>query len=261
MRARSIGLAALVLLATSIALSAPALGAELGQCVKVAKVEKRFHGVYLDKNCLDSASEAQVAEGKKNKYDWAPRTAATTTRLLKPTELESLTPGGTELECLRSGVDIGWENATEGSPQASLTCRFRHIAGRGFEEFEKLLEQTPTLHTVLEGPAGHAWERFEAGTPGTPIVEWEYNTGQLARLTGSFDGVLEPPNKMSSSFSVSVGVGICIAFKECKAGEAPQSVTLELSHDDGLTWEAEPIILRWETKFKTAVGVKDEVKS
>jgi len=58
--------AALALASTASAAGSPTWFA----CVKSAKnLEKKYTGKYTDKVCATEASEAQIAEGKENKYE------------------------------------------------------------------------------------------------------------------------------------------------------------------------------------------------
>ncbi len=71
-RALGLALAAAVVVSAVAAAGASATPPEYGRCLKVSKVEKKYHGEYTDKGCTKAATTKEKEEGKKNKYDWLP---------------------------------------------------------------------------------------------------------------------------------------------------------------------------------------------
>ena len=64
---RLVGICIVAGLAIGVAAVSAAQAAEVGECLKVAKVEGVFHGKYVDKACQVAATPLQEAEGKHNK--------------------------------------------------------------------------------------------------------------------------------------------------------------------------------------------------
>jgi hypothetical protein len=69
MKRLSLLLGAVFVLGALVATSASAAPLEYRTCVKAAKAGKLYTGKYLDKECTKTASEAQIKEGKLNKYE------------------------------------------------------------------------------------------------------------------------------------------------------------------------------------------------
>lgn len=65
----SLFLAAAFALPALASATASATSPAFYQCVKAEKVEKKYVGHYLDTKCSKPASEAEIEEGKKNKYE------------------------------------------------------------------------------------------------------------------------------------------------------------------------------------------------
>ena len=246
-------LGTMLVLALSVA---QAYGAEAGTCVKSAKVEGRYHGAYLDAACTKPASEAQQAAGRQNKFTWqslAPPLAFTTS---KTGTVQVLTSAGTEIECNSQHFvsKAEWLDGVEGIHTIGFYCSIQH----GFElRRQKYWESRTVFRTTFEGPSGQVWERYEAQPAGQPVFEGESETGRIVRLVGSFSGVLAKPDRMTTKFSLNVGTGYCPI--KCEAGEAPQSLALEMSTDGGATWSSEPAIMRYE--FNTRAPAKVELRS
>jgi hypothetical protein len=71
-RIRLIAVCAVVALALAVVGVSSASAAEVGECLKLAKVELKYHGKYVDKNCRVPATPTEEAEGKHNKWEWSP---------------------------------------------------------------------------------------------------------------------------------------------------------------------------------------------
>ena len=71
-----VGLCLVAALACGAMLASAAQAAEVGECLKLAKVEGVFHGKYVDKNCQVAATPLQEAEGKHNKWGMVARRQA-----------------------------------------------------------------------------------------------------------------------------------------------------------------------------------------
>lgn len=75
-RIKVLGLCLVAAFALSAFAAVGAQAGQLGKCEKTSKVEKKYTGKYTDKYCKTLATEAEKAEGKKNKYEWVASTVA-----------------------------------------------------------------------------------------------------------------------------------------------------------------------------------------
>jgi hypothetical protein len=143
-------LGAALVLGALIAASASAAPLEYRTCVKAAKSGKLFTGKYLNKTCTEEASGAQIAEGKKNKYE--AQSVAEETTFTSKTKAVVITVGGKTVKC-KKGVGTG-EFTTERFGTTALT-----FSGCGVNGSTKAPCETPaagagviktnTLHSGL----------------------------------------------------------------------------------------------------------------
>lgn len=74
-RVQIMGLCLVAMVAFGAMVASAAQAAEVGVCLKTPRVEGKYSGQYVEKNCLTLATSEEVAEGK-NEYEWYPGTSA-----------------------------------------------------------------------------------------------------------------------------------------------------------------------------------------
>jgi len=108
-RMRILGLALVAVFAlAAVAASGASAAPEWKECAKTAKVEGKYVAKYTNKTCTTEASEAEKAEGKKNKYELQPgvgkgkafkvKGGAATLHVIIPPTGKGAFPGGAHIE-------------------------------------------------------------------------------------------------------------------------------------------------------------------
>jgi hypothetical protein len=143
-------LGAALVLGALVAASASAAELEYRTCVKAAKSGKLYIGKYLNKTCTEEASGAQIAEGKKNKYE--AQSAPEETAFTSKTKAATITVGGKTVKC-KKGVGSG-ELTTERFGTTELTLSSCGVNGNKKEPCESPsagtgVIKTSTLHSGL----------------------------------------------------------------------------------------------------------------
>jgi|HubBroStandDraft_6_1064221.scaffolds.fasta_scaffold37612_4 hypothetical protein len=218
------------------AVASSAEAAEVGQCVKAPKVEGKYTGAYRDKNCVDAVTEAQKAQGKKNKYEWEeifpPPPPGFTSR---EGVFRLVGPGGFPVVFCESGTDSGkWLGL--GADEEHIVyefCTIQRSSGGPVQPLPniKMTTRTGILPPLPPPNNEKAFDLYYAEV-GEPLMSVEYEPGKIVRLVGEFAGVLSPVNKMTPKFTTTFG-----------EGHGEQALILETSEDGGVTWESSPVTL------------------
>jgi hypothetical protein len=213
LRAGILSLAAAAIVIAALAAGAPA--AEVGECVKLAKVEGAFHGHYVDKNCQVAATPAEEAEGKHNKWVWSSGVAPANAPFRSRLGRAELTGPGGAIECAdkqKAGAAGEWTGPKTGTETITFKgCEFKggpvgdcHSAGQaagtivtnplqidllgeGEESFNLTEEDEPEPRTV---GAGEVWEQLRGpgGELGSVAMEYECASIIVIRTEGSLAG-------------------------------------------------------------------------
>jgi len=108
-RMRILGLALVAVFAlAAVAASGASAAPAWYECAKLAKVEGKYTGKFMDKLCTVNATAEQIAEGKKNKYELQPgigkgkpfkvKGGAATLHVIIPATGKGAFPGGAHVE-------------------------------------------------------------------------------------------------------------------------------------------------------------------
>ena len=206
------------LLVATIALASLACStqaAEVGECVKLERVEGRFHGHYVDKNCQVLATPAEDAEGKHNSREWSPgvdpahagfkaksktvvlRGAAGTIECRKASAVGEWTGAqtGTETITLEACEEKGTDGLCNSAGQApgTIVTNPLEIALRGAGEESFNLNEKSEAEPVTVGP-GEVWEQLRGPGGELDSVQLEYECSGIVvvRIEGSLAGPLAP---------------------------------------------------------------------
>jgi hypothetical protein len=227
-RARLIGVCAVVALALTAVGVSSASAAEVGECLKVAKVEGFAHGKYTDKNCKVHATPAEEAEGRRNKWEWSPGLTPERAPFTAKGKTAALVGAAGTIECRNSltvgewtGPKTGTETITfEGceikSPEESECTSAGHaertivtstltvtLLGEG-ESSPEFNYETNEYEPKVVGP-GEVWEQLRG--PGNELTsiwtEYECDKVVVIQTEGSVAGVL-PPAAFPNPGSVNV---------------------------------------------------------
>jgi hypothetical protein len=248
-----VGLCSVAVLACCAMVASTAQAAEVGECLKVPKIEGLFHGHYLDKNCQVAATPAEEAEGKQNKWEWspgvAPTKAAFTAKLKEPVIIN---PGAGPVECLKRGQIAGeWTGSKTATETITLAgCEHERqfafggechspgreagmivtsalevaLLGEGEESFNLNNENKPEAVTV--GP-GEVWEQLRGpgGELGSLQMEYKCRDSLEVRTEGSLSGPIASGflNRVVPKYEVefSKGMGAQGDSSEARVGEGP----------------------------------------
>jgi len=214
-RIRDLGLCLVTVLAFSAMVASAAQAGEAGECVKAAKVGKKYTGHYLDKNCQIVATPAEIAEGKRNKYEWvSPPTASFTAQSVSP-GLHPVLEGGPagKVQCNLVTVTGRWTGPKKDEEVATFTgCQLLNTSPTG--ECHSLGQAsgvivTNTLETTLldsgeRGPgggtpaAGEVWDIFSAVGGSGVVAEYECAGAVVIRTQGTLGGVFAGVDVMST---------------------------------------------------------------
>jgi hypothetical protein len=240
-----VGLCLVCAFALSAIASSSAFAGVYGTCTKAAKEGKKYTGKYTDKNCNTLASEAEIAEGKKNKYEFTayPGAAGTKWGYTSKTKTATLKSAAGEITCKASTDKGSITGAKTDVDQVTFTtCVLSVTGGKCTSAGEAAgTIKTGELKTLLidhgeTGPSGkepaegEAWTAFEGpGGPETPSAEFVCEPGIPFTTVGSTSGVDTPVNVVSnkgkSTFSSTGGeqdlVSIFFNPLTSKVEEAP----------------------------------------
>jgi hypothetical protein len=237
-RRRLIAVCAVTALAFVLLGASSASAAEVGECLKVPKVEGLVHGKYVDKNCQVPASPTQEAEGKANRWEWSlgvsPANAAFTAKT--KTTLVNNAGGNRNPECRKSTTIGEWTGPKTATEQITFTgcashcsCEMTvecHSPGQPGEtvvtnplevvlvgEGESSLEfnaETSEYEARMVGP-GEVWEQLRGPGGELSAVQVEYECGKVVifRTEGSIAGVVGPGavNVVGKKFDVGFDEG------------------------------------------------------
>ena len=163
---RTVGMCIVATLAIGVAGVSTAQSAEVGECLKLEKVEGVFHGEYVEKNCQVAATPLQEAEGKHNKWQWSPGvTPAHSGFTAKTTAVEWRGAAGT-IECKKSSTVGGWTGRTTSVQTTTYEgCEFKggpspsecHSAGQR--------EGTVVTNQLAGTLLGHGGKGLSGGEP------------------------------------------------------------------------------------------------
>ena len=212
-RVRIVGLCLVAVLACGAMLASAAQAAEVGECLKLAKVEGVFHGKYVDKSCQVAATPLQEAEGKHNKYEWSPGVSAANASFTgKGQSAEKVGAAGTIACSAKSKLTGEWTGPKTAREQIAFDgCAFKgaivsecHTPGQ-----EPYVIATSHLQVSLIGhgetglggaePAeGEVWSQL-LEEPGVYWSEWGCSNAKppyepiiRVRESGSLSGVFTP---------------------------------------------------------------------
>ncbi len=282
-RIRIVGLCLVAMFAFSAMVVSVAQASEVGICARVEKTGKVFKGQYLEKGCLEKASNEEVEKGGKgNRYEWT--SAAGHTYTLKGGTVSLRMPGYTlaaEITCKSKSAGTGeWTGQTTGVYTILLHgCTLNVTGGKctseglspgeietsaldvtliGYPETreqEKLNEETLEVESYPVGPAeGRVWVEYSPA-PGYPYAEYVCEPGVMFRTQGTLAGLLighvaSPVNAMRELAETSYG-----------PGQGVQDLYSEFSNNGGLSYE--PAGFEFESNTSTAVEMmgKVEIKS
>ena len=209
-RTRIVGLCFAAVLACGAMVASTAQAAEVGECVKLAKVEGVFHGHYLDKNCQVAATPTEEAEGKHNKWDWSPGVAPANAAFKTRFKEVTLKGAAGTIQC-KKGMAVGeWSGPKTATETITLeVCEFKggpvndcHSAGQGSgkivsnplqvlllgegeESFDLNEHNEPEPITV---GSGEVWEQLRGpgGELNSVALEYECASVVVIRTEGSF---------------------------------------------------------------------------
>ena len=206
-RTRIVGLCLVAVLACGAMVASVAQAAEVGECLKVEKVEGRVHGHYVDKSCLTTATAAEEAEGKRNKWEWSPGLAPANHVFTGKTKVavEFFGAAGTII-CRRGATIVGeWTAPKTSTEQITYKeCEFKgavnecHSAGQeGGIIVTNQLEGTLIGHGETgsggrEPASGEAWDSLASAEPSGVQMEFLCASLVEVRHLGSVAGVFSP---------------------------------------------------------------------
>ncbi len=263
---RRVGIAGACLTATlafGAMIASAAYAGEAGVCIKLAPVEGKYHGRFLEKDCLKEASGKQQSEGKKNKFEWE---SAAGEKFTGKSESVRLASASGDIYCKESasaGEWTGWQTGTD-----TITfkeCTLSVPAGCTSEQEGEPVHDITTsqLDTYLidhgtKGPSGlepkegEVWQEYQSPTgPAGYQFTFVCEPGVLFRVSGTLSGVISPVNAMESKLTTTFGTG-----------KGEQGLINEFSLDGGIEWEnsgpnVETLV---STAKGVAVGAKDKGK-
>ena len=205
-RLRLAGICAVAVLTFGVAGLSSAQAAEVGECLKLEKIEGVFHGKYVDKNCQVAATPLQEAEGKHNKYEWSPGVAPENAPFKAKTKAAEIVGAAGTITCKKSATVGEWTSATTGREQTTFEgCEFKgsndecHSAGQAAETIvTNPLSIRPVGHGETgyggaEPAEGEVWEDLASESGPTGIwAEYECASLVVIRTRGSVAGVFTP---------------------------------------------------------------------
>ncbi len=248
-------------------IASAAYAGEAGVCIKLAPVEGKYHGRYLEKDCLKEASAKQQSEGKKNKFEWESAAGEKFTGESEKGKVVYFSSAAGAIECRKSTSAGEWTGWQMGTDTITFTeCGLAGIFGKctSMQEGEPVGDITTSqLDTYLidhgtKGPSGlepkegEVWQEYQSPTgPAGYQFTFVCAPGVLFRVSGTLSGVISPVNAMESKLTTTFGTG-----------KGEQGLINEFSEDGGIEWEnSGPNV---ETAVSTAkgvaVGAKDKGK-
>jgi hypothetical protein len=259
---RVMGLCVLATFAFSATVASTAQAGEAGICKKAERIDRRYSGRYLEKNCEEGASEAQIEEGKKNKYEW---TSAAGSKYKSSTKTTVLSSTAGEITCKAStdaGEWTGWQTdldviTFEGCKLAIGLSRCAS-EGQPAGTIETDLLDAYLINHGTKGPSGlepkegEAWVEYQSAEGlGGYVASFVCEPGVLFRIGGSLSGVITPVNARVNL----MGKSFTTTFAE---GRGEQDLVGEFSENGGETWDSTgPSV---ETAVSVAKGPKMEIK-
>ncbi len=260
---RRVGIAGVCLTATlafGAMIASAAYAGEAGVCGKVRKVERKFHGRFLEKGCLKEASAKERSEGgEENKREWESPAGEKYTDTSKTTVLSSAAGRMTCKGSTSTGEWTGWQTGTDTITFSECTLS---IGGHctSVQEGEPVGDITTSqLDTYLidhgtKGPSGlepkegEVWQEYQSPTgPAGYQFTFVCEPGVLFRVSGTLSGMISPVNAMETKLTTTFG-----------AGKGEQDLVTEFSEDGGFQWEnTGPNV---ETLVSTANGVATGAK-
>ena len=203
--AKLIGMCVVVALGVG-ALASSAQAAEVGECLKLEKVEGVYHGHYVDKNCLTAATPLQEAEGKHNEWEWSPGLAPANRPFTGKTKAVELIGAAGSIECRKSATAGEWTGPKTSVQTTTYEgCEFKggpvnecHSAGQG----PGVIVTNALVGTLIghgeTGPSrgepatSEAWDSLVSAE--TSGIQMEYLCAELVliRTLGSVAGVFTP---------------------------------------------------------------------
>jgi hypothetical protein len=213
-----------------------ASGAEVGECLKLPKLEGKFHGKYTDKNCQAPATPTEEAEGRRDKWEWSPGVTSAHAAFTAKSKTVGLVGAAGFIECKKSSTVGEWtgpKTATEqttfvgcaikgpegygacqsaGHPEETIVTNTLDVAllGEGEESFNVRQEPYggPEPEPVTVGP-GEVWEQLRGpgGELGAVQMEYECDKVVVIQTAGSIAGVLAPGSVNMSSKKAEVAFG------------------------------------------------------
>ena len=187
-------------LALSAVAASAAHAAEVGECLKLERVEGAFHGKYVDKNCQVAATPLQEAEGKHNKFEWSPGVAPASRSFMAKTKSAEMVGAAGSIDCKKSTTAGQWTGAKTSVQTTTYSgCEFKgggecHTTGH-----EQGVIVTNQLVGTLTGhgetgpsggePAtGEVWDSLVSGEPSGIEMEYLCASIVLIRTRGSIAG-------------------------------------------------------------------------
>ncbi|MGP0102217.1 MAG: hypothetical protein ACLPUT_11440 [Solirubrobacteraceae bacterium] len=210
-----VGLCLAAMFALSAMGASSAFAGEYGVCAKAAKSGKKYTGKYLDKNCTKAATEGEIAEGKKNKYEWDPYPGPAGTKWTYTSKSKTAILEGAagDITCKAStdagevtGVKSDVDTTTFTGCILSVTkesCQNTATAGTivTTHNVTTLIDHGETGDSGKEPKEGEVWTQYTGeGTTGPEgtLASWECS-GIPFTTNGSLSGVTtEDVNVMST---------------------------------------------------------------
>jgi hypothetical protein len=219
-----------------------ASAAEVGECLKVPKVEGVFHGKYTDKGCAVPATPTEEAEGKLNKYEWSPGVTPAHAAFEAKTKFNEMNGSAGRIECQKSSTVGEWTGPKAATEQTTFTgCRIRSeltnechsegqaggtvvtdkldvtLLGEGEESFNLTEGGEPAPVTV---GIGEVWEQLRGPGGELSAIQAEFECAKtvVIRSEGSLAGVVPAASIDVPLKKVELGFG---------EGKGAQGVSLE----------------------------------
>jgi hypothetical protein len=257
-RIRIMGLCLIAVFAFSAVVATGAQAGEVGECVKVPKVLKKYNGKYTDKNCTTASVPANTG-----KYEWSPGVEAAKKNFTAKTKAATLASAAGTIACKASTTVGEWTGTKTNHEVITFTgCKLSVTSGEchSLEEAEgsgiiKSFEDTTLIDNGEKGPSGgepapgEVWNSFApaATSPyGIYATEFKCAPGVVFRSSGSVSGVVTPVNVTSAKLTTAFG-----------AGKGEQDLNTEFNQGTG--WERTgPNV---ETATGSGKGAKVEIKA
>ncbi len=198
-----VGLCLAAMFALSAMGASSAFAGEYGVCAKAGKEGKKYTGKYLDKNCTKAATEGEITEGKKNKYEWVPYPGPAGTKwgYTSKTKTATLKGSAGNITC-KASTDVGKVTGVKtDEDQVSFTgCVLsvtnescQNTANKGeiktFDLETRLIDNGEKGPSGGEPKSGEVWTEFVSKTgPSGNQAEWECSGIPFATF-GTLSGV------------------------------------------------------------------------